>query len=81
MSPQVKTNKSFPRLCEFMTKRRHGESYKDNEDEHDLMLRLAEKYSDFEESSGMTSMNGNADGATVPEVVVGKNQCTNSNSR
>ncbi|EKG14906.1 AMP-dependent synthetase/ligase [Macrophomina phaseolina MS6] len=59
------------RLNEFVIKLRHGESFADDEDEHDLMFKLAEKYSKFEESSAnKQTAHGTTTRTEAPEVVV-----------
>lgn len=54
-----------------MTKMRHGESYADEENEHDLMIKLVERYSNFEEVQiGTQTGNGTNDIEGGADVVV-----------
>ncbi|KAL1618254.1 putative NRPS-like protein biosynthetic cluster [Neofusicoccum ribis] len=60
------------KLSEFIVKLRRGESYEDSEDEHQIMLDLAEKYSNFEESCSDTTVavHGGVHGTDRLDVVV-----------
>lgn len=60
------------KLSEFIIKLRRGESYEDSEDEHQMMLDLAEKYSNFEESCSDTTVavHGGVHGTDRLDVVV-----------
>ena len=46
------------RLADYIVKQRHGQEFHDDEDEHELMLRLVDQYSKFKQRPIQQSSNG-----------------------